>query len=267
MDTPDTRSLEELSVALKSNDVQVRIQAAFTFSMRKLDSADSSIIDTLVLALSDSDLQVQLFSSVALSGAKEIAVGPLLNALSNPNSSTRIKAAESLSRISSLSIAALNALIQTALYDPDSKVRDKVSFTLGSSNFNKDLIKPVIQALSNTNVEVSNQAAKILIYIGGEAVESLVLTLTTAVEPELRITIINSLELIGHIRAIEPIKSIMIHDQDASVKFKAACALATFGSNDGIEILRSYIDHSDINIGMQANIALFRLGHNFENIS
>jgi HEAT repeat protein len=179
----DARAVEPLIQALDDERWEVRWGAARALG----EIGDKSALKTLVPALKDKDIKVRKEVAEALGTMGEPAVGPLIQTLEDTDGEVREKAAKALGKMGDA--RAVGPLF-TALHDSKSEVRkkaakalDKLAWKPGDDServryliakkkwadlvtIGASAVKPLIQALEDTDSKVRKGAAEALGKIG-----------------------------------------------------------------------------------------------------
>jgi len=217
---------------------------------------DKSAVKPLINALSDSDSSVRSVATRALGelGDKS-AVKPLINALSDSDSSVRSVATRALGELGDKS--AVEPLID-ALADSEVHVRGNAARALEKLGATKEqLLEGYLKALSNSDVKVRGNAARTLGELGDrKAVEPLIDALVDS-SSEVRKNAARALGELGDKRAVEPLIDALA-DSSSEVRKNAARALGELGDKRAVEPLIDALANLDSVsgdcIGVNANV-------------
>ena len=218
--------LESLILDLASKDRDKRWRAS-----EELSRMGDKAVERLLKALKSDDVDLRVGAAITLGkiGKEE----PLLEALKDPEWEVRWAAATSLGNLKSRE--AVEQLI-SLLKDDSWEVRRAAAIALGKIKDAK-AVKPLAEALKS-ELMIRFEAARALIQIGSEAVESLV-NLLSHEDDDVRTKAAEALGMIGDERAVESLSK-CLNDDDAGVREAAAKALVRIGGS-GIEEILSHL--------------------------
>ena len=258
--------------ALDSADPMERAEATCPLSKMKEDAAPA--VPKLVELLND-DRQINDFSCKGQKGAwrhtdhttpgreaaktlsriGEAAVGPLISALENGETTTRANAAFAMQMMSDPRL--VDALI-AALEDPAPSVREQAAWALSSHE--DDRIAPALaRALKDSDPDVRREAAWSLGIRGtDDTVEPLIGALGDEDE-EIRAKAAWALGVTGDPRSVEPLAA-ALEDESPAVREKAAWALGIAGDVRATDSLITALDDPDQEVRRQAAWALGIIG-------
>ncbi|HLV37690.1 MAG TPA: HEAT repeat domain-containing protein [Spirillospora sp.] len=247
----DLRALGSLIFRLRyDSDVEVRKSAVWALHMGGARS-----VGPLIEALCDPDEWVRFGAVIVLAKIGEPAVEPLISALQDNLPIVRANAAETLGRIADYRAA--DALVK-ALLDPDDDVWQQAAVSLGRLR-DARAVRHLIRIVESPDSGLRTKAVKALGHIRDvRAVDPLIEVVYHEHDRWMRLFAIEALGRIGDIRAIEALVD-CAYDDSRDVRTKAIVTLGEFETALATDALYSIFEDMDLDAEDQQT-ALFELG-------
>ncbi len=276
------KRIRPLIELLKHPDRDVRMRAAELLGSCKSESVVKPLIETL----SDKVWLVRKSSATGLAEVGEIAVDHLIRALKTEDENVRYWITTILGKIGDKTIDPLVKILQTGSRDMKALVAQALGETRdpravrplieslkddswvvrnSSSNSLKQLgsmaVLPLIKVLMSQNEDLRFWSQKIIADIGPHEVDQFIDILQTNDNNEMRYFAAFGLSIIKSKKAIEPLISAMLNDNDDWVKKYSATALGTIGDRRVIKPLISMLDSPSEELCIWISKVLGKMGN------
>lgn len=247
----DVRALDALVFRLRfDDDVEVRKSAVWA-----LHIGGARAVGPLIEALRDPDEWVRFGAVIVLAKIGQPAVLSLIGALKENRPVVRASAAETLGRIGDLRAA---EPLSELLYDPDDEVWQQAAISLGRMR-DARAVKYLVGIIRNPNSELRTKAIKALGHIRDvRAVDPLTEIVYQEEDRWMRLFGIEALGRIGDLRALEVLVD-AAYDESHDVRTKAIVTLSEIDSFLATDALYSIFEDMDVDVEDQQT-ALFELG-------
>ncbi|MBZ0300611.1 MAG: HEAT repeat domain-containing protein [Anaerolineae bacterium] len=247
----DTRALGSLIFRLRyDSDVEVRKSAVWALHM-----GGGRAVGPLIEALRDPDEWVRFGAVIVLAKIGDPAIDPLINALRDNLPLVRANAAETLGRIADYRAA---EALGNALHDPDDNVWQQAAVSLGRMR-DARAVKPLIRMVQSPASVLRTKAIKALGQIRDvRAVDPLIDVVYNEQDRWMRLFAIEALGHIGDLRTIEVLVD-SAYDDSRDVRTKAIVTLGEIESALATDALYSVFEDMEVDVEDQQT-ALFELG-------
>ncbi len=276
------KRIRPLIELLKHPDRDVRMRAAELLGSCK----NESVVKPLIETLSDKVWLVRKSSATGLAEVGEIAVDHLIRALKTEDENVRYWITTILGKIGDKTIDPLVKILQTGSRDMKALVAQALGETRdpravrplieslkddswvvrnSSSNSLKQLgsmaVLPLIKVLMSQNEDLRFWSQKIIADIGSHEVDQFIDILQTNDNNEMRYFAAFGLSIIKSKKAIEPLISAMLNDNDDWVKKYSATALGSIGDRRVIKPLISMLDSTSEELCIWISKVLGKMGN------
>lgn len=206
----DPRSVGPLIESFRVESGDIEDITAWQDAARALARIGGPAVGPLIAALLDENSTVRASSADALGQLGDPrAVAPLIAALSDTERQVRLEAAEALGEIGDQ--RAIERLVNL-LDDPDEMVRLYAVRALGHL-IRGEVFAPLVNALDDPSIDVRSQALYALAESAGPASVDLLLTSITAPDPCVRYAAVHALARVGNDSLIPLLERIEQQDQ------------------------------------------------------
>jgi HEAT repeat protein len=250
-------AIEPLVSCLDDPDIRVRGTAVESLVSLKYIGPDLErrrpTVEELMAAWRSEDEDLVEYAVDALNKAGELAVWPLILALTEPNSRIRSMAVVQLGSMQDK--RAVQPLIDRLRTDTDATVRCLTAVMLSEWK-DERVNQSLVEALSDKEEDVSSAAYLSLVKIGESAVEPLIAALYQS-NKSIQLYAVSALGGIGDERAIRPVGELLIKRGD--LRQEAALALEGIGA-PAVDFLIASLSDEDPEVRGLAMSSLLNIG-------
>lgn len=258
----DVRAVQPLIEALRTDDISLR--SDIVEALLKLGEI---AVRPLIFALTNPDSNVRRGAALTLGMFKnELAVLPLLGALTMDQAApVRVAAADALAGFADA--RSVEPLI-TGLRDADPAVREASVRALGAVAAQVGVTRALpalAEAMKDSDWGTRQSASEMVIKLDKptsprvEAAQLLLIADLTDDDPEIRLGAAYSLKEVGDPRAADALTRLLYH-WSGSISAAAALALGELGDERAIPALRNALSHADPQVRHAAQQALRSMG-------